>query len=466
MKSRWIMRLIGVAGLLALILALVASGPARAVEFTNEGVVAAEQVVDDDLFINADQVIIDGTINGDLFINSETAQINGTVNGNVMVYSAALIMNGKVDGSLVFTGQGAQIAGEVTGTVYAAGNILRFTPQARVGRNVFYAGFALEAQPGSEITRDIYITGYQAAINSQAVRDVDVSAHAVSIGGQVERDVNLVVDAPGNVNELMASFNEALPALSGIEIIPIMSSGLSIDPEARIGGRLAYASPVDQSAAIQAQPGSGVIFTQTVDAEAVKQTPKELAAVWLTARFQELATLLILGGLAAALLPVLLRHFATQARQRPHVNAWKGLLVLGAGIALFILAFLTIIIISLLSSIVSLSGLSMAILGIGLSGLATAFNVFLLLVNYGSKLVLAQWAGEAVLQRFSPALVEHRYWPIILGILLYILLRLIPFVSALVGIVVTLIGLGAMWLTFRRHRTRLCAVAQPVETAA
>ncbi len=466
MKRRWITRIIGTAGLLALVLALVVSGPAQALEFTNEGVVAAGQVVDDDLFIDADQVTIDGTINGDLFINSETAQINGTVNGNLMVYSAALILNGTVDGSVVFAGQGAQIAGNVTGTVYAAGNILRFTPEARIGRNVFYAGYALEAQPGSEIERDVYASGYQAAINSQAVRDVDISAHAVAIGGQVERNVNVVVDEPGKVNEFMVALNESLPSLSGIEIIPLMSSGLTVAPEAHIGGRLVYESPVEQSAAIQAQPGQGVVFNQALDTEAVKQTPKELAIVWLTARFQELATLLILGGLAAATLPAMLRRFAVQAGQRPHINAWKGLLVLVAGFMLFFLLLLTIIIISLLVRVVSLSGLATAIFGIGASSLATAFGIFLLMINYGSKLVLAQWVGQALLQRFMPALAEHRYWPVILGILLYMLLRLIPILSVLVGIVATLIGLGAMWLVFRQHKAELYTVAQPVETAA
>ena len=42
------------------------ANPAQAVEFDDDGIVTADEVIDDDLFITGDNVKIDGTINGDL----------------------------------------------------------------------------------------------------------------------------------------------------------------------------------------------------------------------------------------------------------------------------------------------------------------------------------------------------------------------------------------------------------------
>ncbi len=459
----WRIRILAAALLLSLIAALATVPAVQAVEFTNDGIVAAGQVVDDDLFIETDEAVIDGTVNGDLFINASTVTVNGVVNGNLMVYSASLRLNGRVTGSLVFAGQSAELSGPVEGTVYAAANTLRLIETAQVTRNLFYAGYALETLPGSSLGRDLYMTGYQADIAGQTERDVSLQVQGIRLSGQIGRNASLNVGAPGQTDLLMEIINESLPPAADIRPVRMLPSGLAVESQAKIGGRLSYASTAEQNGAIQSQPGEGISFTQQVDPN-VQPTAREIAAAWLVSRFQEFATLLILGGLAAALLPVWLERSAAEVGQRPHVKAWKGLLaLLGGWLAAFMAGLITVIV-GVLIRVVSLQDLSNSVFGVGLSSLSMFVGVFLLLIVFGSKLAVAQWGGQALLRRFSPANANHRYWPVIIGICLYTLLRLIPFVSSLVGLAVTLIGLGAIWaaLRARQHGDPLPALAPPL----
>jgi len=60
--------------------------PARAfVARTGEDVViAADEVIEDDLYVSAATFTLDGTVKGDLAVAAQTITINGTVEGDLM----------------------------------------------------------------------------------------------------------------------------------------------------------------------------------------------------------------------------------------------------------------------------------------------------------------------------------------------------------------------------------------------
>jgi len=75
---------------------------------------------------------------------------------------------------------------------------------------------------------------------------------------------------------------------------------------------------------------------------------------------------------------------------------------------------------------------------------------FGLLVSYGSKLVVAYLVGRLLLKWLAPKFTGHAFWPMLIGVLLYTFLRAIPLgFGWVIGVLVTLIGLGAMWLYYR-----------------
>jgi hypothetical protein len=112
-----------------------------------------------------------------------------------------------------------------------------------------------------------------------------------------------------------------------------------------------------------------------------------------------------------------------------------------------------IIILGILFGVVTLGELARAIFGVGFSGLTLALTLLWLCSAYGSKLIVAYLAGKLVLGRIAPQSGDRAIWPLLLGVVLYVLLRSIPVLGWLVGLLATLVGLGAMWLLFRETRS-------------
>ncbi|MEW5869963.1 MAG: hypothetical protein AB1894_11850 [Chloroflexota bacterium] len=432
---------------LVILLTLALASPARAVEFTNDGIIEAGEIIDDDLFISAETVVVDGTVNGDLFINSSTATVNGVVNGNLIVNSAILTLNGSVNNSLVFAGQTAEINGLVSGTTYGVGSVIKIAEGGRVGRTLFFAGFSLEIAPGGQALRDIMFTGYQLLMHGSAARDVHASVSALEITGSVGRDVIAEVDAPDE--DARAFFS--LPFFDAPGRPPALSPGLHIPEGAQIGGRLSYKSTLNQDNAVQSQPLSGVAF-ELVEEEVLLTKEDSLSTQigqWFLKRFQDLVTLFILGGLALWLTPKPLRITIDQARSAPLASIGWGLVATISGFLGTFLSAIVILIAGILVAVVSLGGLSRAVFGIGFSGLGLAMAVFLLILTYGSKLVIACLGGKLILGKLFPSSPEQRIHSLLLGVPLYVILSGIPLIGWLVSLLISLFGTGAIWLALR-----------------
>ena len=52
--------------------------------------------------------------------------------------------------------------------------------------------------------------------------------------------------------------------------------------------------------------------------------------------------------------------------------------------------------------------------------------------------------------RLKPELVEHRFWPALVGILFFVILVAIPVLGTIINILAVLAGLGALYLAFRQ----------------
>jgi cytoskeletal protein CcmA (bactofilin family) len=445
--SRW--ALVALLGL-TLVVAIGATQMARAVEIDDDGFIAADEVIDDDVFINSETVVVDGTVNGNLFASGGSVTINGTVGGDLIVTGSEVTVNGLVNGNLAFFGGELSVDGTVEGSIYVLGGSLILESQAAVGRNVSFTGFGMETEPGSTIGRDLQVSGYQALLAGRVDQDVNAEVVALEIEGSVGGDVMAQVSKPGQGP--LGQFQwPGMPAM--------VDPGLRVAEEAQIGGTLTYVSPVEQADTIESLPDGGVVHQLPTKPEmSVPLTPEKQVASWLLARAQDCLTLLVLGGLALWWAPALLKRLAEQARARPLPSAGWGLVVMIAGgISVVVLAAL-ILVLGILMGAVTLGGLAGAVFGVGFSGLALAFALFLLAITYGSKLIVAYMAGRLALQRLAPRRADG-IWPLVLGVVLYVLLRSIPILGWFIGVIVTFVGLGAMWLLFRGRRSVPAPVA-------
>jgi len=393
---------------LVAILALGLVVPVQAASFPEDPVIGPEEVVNDDVFLDGDTVKMEGTVNGILVITANTGTISGTVNGDVIAF----------------------------------GNQIKITKDAEINGNVF-AG-----------DRGLYMGGYQAVLDGDIAQDLNVGSAALELNGSVGG--NVVLDVAESTTQDFSSY--WAPPGAPASIMP----GLRIADSAEIGGSLTYTSPQQQDDAIETAPEGGVYYQTPVpdevqrpdvDVDAGRRIHGMGAATpflrWIFKFMQRLATLLVLAGLGLWLLPKALKNTADKAAEKPLPAAGYGFLALLVGYAGAFMAAILILGVGILFMVITLGALGRVVFGIGFSSLALIFAVFLLLVNYGSKLVLAYLVGTRLLKQIAPNAKHVHVWGTLLGVLIYVLLRSIPFLGWLIGLVATVIGLGAMWVLFQ-----------------
>ncbi len=419
---------------------------AKAVEFDQDGIVEADEIIDDDLFIGGDTVEINGTVNGDLIAFGSVVKINGTVHGSLVTSAQSVLVNGNVDGS-----------------VYAGSGTLTLGSKTEIGRNLYYGGFNLSAEPGSIVAKDLLIGAYQALLSGHVGRDVRAGVGALEIDGFVGNDVIAAVSGPGEVQQ--AFF---FPSAPGVETV--IPSGIRISKDAEIGGSLEYKSSVDQSDSIEISPAGGITFEydpaldpQSDIDEVGRVSSNAVFFSWLIKQIRVFITLMLLGGLIIWQMPALLKKVSKKAERESMPSLGWGLVsVLIVYLGAFIAAGL-IIAVAIFFGIVTLGELSRVALTVGFSSLALILAAFGLLVSYGSKIVVAYMVGKLLIRWLAPKFEDQPIWPMIIGVLLYTFLRAIPFLGFAIGVFVTLVGIGAMWLAYQDYKLLESSSEEAVE---
>lgn len=419
---------------------------ARAVEFDKDGIIGPQETIEDDVFLDADTIVVDGTVHGVVFANANTVTINGTINGDLLVFSAKTQINGVVNGNVAFVGQTLKVSGTVNGTLFGLGGAVWLKPGASIQRNLFFTGYALEAEAGSQVGTDISINSRQARLAGKVGRNVIGSTHGLQVEGLVGHNIDVMVDKPG----LKEYF-----VLPGFELPPPIESGIRILDGGRVDGMILYTSPVKQHETLQGMPADRIAFEQaSADANPLEDlSPQQRAGLWFKDRLRALVTLVVLGGLAWWLWPKAMERAASQAAHPLPALGW-GLLTSVGGIAAVLLAFVTIWVVGILMGVVTLGGLATAIFFVGLSGWGLASSSFGLVLIYGSKLVIASAVGLWLCGKALPKLCLHSFWALVVGVILYVfvegLLSLaLPGVGVLFDLLVTFLGMGACWLAWR-----------------
>ena len=419
----------------------------KAVEFDEDGIIDANEVIDDDLFIGSETVEINGTVNGDVFSTGSVVKVNGTVNGSLVTVAQSVFVNGLVDGS-----------------VYAGSSTFTLGSEAEIGRNVYYGGFNISAESGSNVKKDLLVGAYQALLSGRVGRDVRAGVGALEIDGVVGNDVIAEVAGP---SEGQQSYNFSSPP--GVDTI--IPSGIRVSKDAEIGGSITYKSSEDQSDAIEISPAGGVTFEynpdldpEAVDAdEAGRVGSTALIGTWLLKRVRVFITLMLLGALIVWQMPGLLNIVGKKVERESMASLGWGMVSM---MVVYLGAFLAaglIIAGAIFFGVITLGELSRVILTIGFSSLGLIMAAFGLLVSYGSKLIVAYIIGTLIIRWLAPKYEDQKIWSMLLGVLLYTFLRAIPIFGFAIAVFVTFIGIGAMWLAYRDRKLPVSSTEGTVE---
>jgi cytoskeletal protein CcmA (bactofilin family) len=416
-KSRG--RPIIIATLLLALVALFAATPAQAAD-TRGG----DQVV-----IGREEVIA-----GDLYAAGNTVTIDGTVKGDVVAVGGQIVVNGTIEGDLLAAGQAVIVNGAVNDDVRAGGQAIMLGPGARVGGDLAVGGMSLENQSGSVVKGDLLAGAFQALLAGEIGQNVRGGMNRLALRGSVGGDVDVSVSGEAGASPVQFS-----PA--GQTPMPTVPPNLTLSNTARIGGKLIYQSTGAATIDPAAQVAGGVAYTQVAAAQAETPAP---GIAWLP-YLRRLAGLLLVGLLLLWLVPAWTRRMADSVEAQPLPNLAWGLVAFVAFVAAVIAILILTIALAIAFGYMTLGGLVALIISMGLLIDAALVVGYIAFAGYVAAIVVAFMAGRWLLRKTQPAWAEQPIVPLAVGVLLYVILTAIPWLGTLIGLVVTLLALGALW---------------------
>ena len=369
-------------------------------------------------------------IENDIIITGNNVEVNGTVLGDVFAGGRTVTINGEIEGSLVAVGETVTVNGPVGGSVYSAAVTLEIGPEANIGRSVYFLAVRLVLAAGSQIQRDL----------------VGISLGA-ELASSPNRDQTVVIGLIELVLRILDRFNIETGELA---LLPkaIAYNGDSND----FMGKLVYAGGgATSSGLIRSDAGPITLASFQEDGEEVEPDDEDGVDKWFLARLRELVTFLVIGGLTAWWFPSAFSRWALYLRARPLASAGYGIVAWATGVFGHILIGILILIIGIGLFVATLGALALAFLGVAVPSLWLAFSIFLIFILFLSKVIVSYHVGLLILERIAPKVAARKLWPLLLGLLIYVPLRSIPFFGLALSLVVTLLGLGAVWLA---HTTR------------
>jgi cytoskeletal protein CcmA (bactofilin family) len=403
-------------------------------------VIESDEVIDDDLYVTAAEFILDGTVNGDLIAMGQTLTINGTVEGDVMAAGQTVVVNGTV-----------------TGAVRMAGSILLVAETGSIGGDILGAGYSLEVQEGSSVGQDIVFAGGQVLVAGDVARNVQVATAAFelrgAVGGNVQAEVG-EADASAGPPPGMFMPPSAVSA-------PNVDPGLTIDPAASVEGNLQYTQTTDL-----AIPAGVVVGTVTRTAPATNQTAREQTtgeriSLWAVNNLRSIVTLILLGLLLLWLFPFFMQGTSGKLQTEFWPSLGWGVIAYAGFFIALLFTVIVMVLGGLLFGVLTLGGLAGTIVWLGILALFALILGFILVTSFVAKIVFGQALGRWFLARVNSPLAEHRYWPMVIGVIVIVLVIALfsfPLIPGILGwllnFAIILFGLGALWLWSRERMVR------------
>ena len=398
--------------LLTFSLALGVTTPATAQGPITGATIPAGTVVDHDVVLVGQNVTIDGTVNGNAFILGNQVTVNGTV-----------------DGSLILIGQNAGIGGTVSGAVYATALTLDMAPHASIQRDLYVVTVSLTSGDQSVIGRDLYAIGLDSGLN-----------------GRVGRDLHTVIGPIQLYNGLMT--------LLGYDELTLKLHFETPQPATSPSGSLTSSA---RHARIQIRAPAPAGFDW---------------GNWAINLLRNWAVLLAFSLLGLWLMRKTLDRSGQPLLSRP----WR---TLGIGLLSLVIAFALIGVVLLVSVFIFAVGLGLNFLGLWQLSLALwvatcgclalAMVALWFFIVYGTKILViyiaATWLFKIIFHRDD---LWFKYLALLVGTVVFALLRSVPYVGWVFDVLVTALGMGAVWIAYRDSHKQPEPVAEvvPVKKAS
>lgn len=436
------MRRHGWYGILAVLgsLLLVALNTASAAEGLqgDQCVIAADEVIESDLYIACNTLTIEGTIQGDLIGGAWSAVIapRGVVAGDIWLLGGQLRIEGTVEDDIRFGGVDLDLTGNA-----------RLSP----GSDVAAAALNVEIWDGASVPGDLLVFGYQTVVRGGVEGDVSFNGSALIIGGRVAGDVYARVGS-GESSPTFIPFPFPFT-------VSFQTPGLAVRPEGVIGGNLTYSGA--RPGNINGQIGGTIAFTldqprpdltQPVPEETVQ--PGELVMRYLNAALTDVLTLLAAGVLVMVAAPAWVREPARLIPRQLAPSFGWGLILALLAVPVGLLVLLISVLIVVLLSVTTLGGFTAMALLLMLIVNTLTVGGFSFVILFVARLVFVYLFGSRLARRLTGMddRLAYNLLALVLGAALYALLANVPLpvIGLIINAVAIFVGLGALALHARQ----------------
>ncbi len=236
--------------------------------------------------------------------------------------------------------------------------------------------------------------------------------------------------------------------------IPQVAPGLTIDTNASIGGDLSYTAYNEMNFP------AGVVTGKTLRVEPEYDTdyeyeappaPVEVAGFWALNWVRTVITLFLVGLIFTQFFPNLLHGAGHRLQTQPMPSFGWGVVAY----AVFYLSLLLIIFATIIGAIVfgilTLGSLSGMIIVLGILVFIALILAFIIVVAYVTKIIVSVLGGNLILARAKPEWVNHKVYPLLVGVIILSLIISIPVIGWFIKLIIVLFGLGALWILGREQ---------------
>jgi cytoskeletal protein CcmA (bactofilin family) len=413
------------------LLALAFATPARAFDGRSGDSIEikADEIIEDDVYVTANEFVLEGTVKGDLIVFGETITINGTVEGDLIAAGRTIIINGTV-----------------TDDARIAGAELQLGKTAMIGDDVVAGSASLETKAGSVVEGELVVGAAQALLDGKINGDVLAGTGALELNGEFGGDVKAEV---GNPEEGGPPLSMYMPQ-ANIHF-PTVKPGFNVGDDAKIAGNLEYTQSKDVKIPAEAVSGKITRTEPVVDPTKVevKPTPAEAAMTWTFDLFRTIVTWIVFGLLLGWLAPLFMKSLMDKVQSQPAASLGWGLVAYAAFFFAILLVFIAMLTGGILFGVLTLGGLSGTIIWLGILAIFAMIVGFVLVTAFLTQITVSWLGGKLILSRIKPELAEHKFLPLVVGVIVVALLIALPYIGWLFGVLVMFIGLGALWLQGR-----------------
>lgn len=329
-------------------------------------------------------------VNENYFATGDNVQISGTINGDVYTAGGNVTVDGTVNGDLLVAGGAVNINGKVAGDIRGAGGQVNLSGE--VGKNVTLVGGQITINSEAKLPGSITVAGGTIDVKAPVAGSIEVAGGNLMVSNKVGENLNF---AGGN---------------------------LQIGPTANISGNVTYYSEqralISESATITGETKQYMPAKEVKDFSSAGQNAGPVFfRMWMIVSF---FSALVVGLLIVRFLPVFTQKTVDSIKNKFLANLGSGFI------------FVVVVPIAVVVLFITLLGIPLGFI------LLTVY--FLML--YFIKIFTAVFVGQFLTRRASSK--KSLYLDVFVGLVIYYLLSLIPFIGWVVQAILVLSSVGAL----------------------